>query len=201
MEENKASIKVMKDNIVFSNNNLQKEFLEMGEVLFKYKISKAFKGEFVSFKVALGDGFNLDTSTANGLIKVYKLFVDELAWEKEELETIGFDKLKQFAKLKKYMDNKALNIYIEDKKDLPLLELKDEIKVLIDAEKASSLNVKEEFKKTVYDELTGFFNCSKKDLEFKFALLFNETDLSELDNKIREKEEKFIKEVEGNENL
>ena len=116
MEEKQLNAKVMTDNIRYSNVNLQKDFLEMGKGLFKYKVSKAFNGKFENFKTAIGEEFSLDTSTANGLIKIYSFFVEDLAIDEEELKEIGFDKLKQFIKLKKYMDFKALNIYIEENK-------------------------------------------------------------------------------------
>lgn len=193
MEEKQLNAKVMTDNIRYSNVNLQKDFLEMGKGLFEYKVSKAFNGKFENFKTAIGEEFSLDTSTANGLIKIYSFFVEDLAIDEETLKEIGFDKLKQFIKLKKYMDFKALNIYIEENKNLPFLELKSEIKIYIDSQKEIKIDMKEEFKKTIYDKLTGFFNCSKKDLDVKLAFLLHDRDLEELDREILGQEEKALK--------
>ena len=53
--------------------------------------------------------------------------------------------------------------------------------------------MKEEFKKTIYDKLTGFFNCSKKDLDVKLAFLLHDRDLEELDREILGQEEKALK--------
>ena len=75
--------------------------------------------------------------------------------------------------------------------ELPTSELREEIKEIRDRKKEKDKNLKDVFIDQFLEKMVTFFNCSRKELNFKMALFFQDADLDEIKNDIRLKQRKF----------
>lgn len=172
-------------------NTLQENFLNFGELLSNIKQKGTFKVKgYKTFKDFIETEYNISGSFANKMISVYELYVEELDIDEYSLNQIGFERL---CMIKPFVQDEELSIaetWIDEAKEKATPELRESIKK--EKEKTKKAKpFKEVFSDQFVEKLCTFFNCPKKSLMFKFAVFFNDYDLNELKQEIKDKQRKL----------
>ncbi len=184
------------DEKILAVNNLKKSlednFVSLGQLLSEIKRTKLYKYKgFKDFKEFVEKEFNLSGSFANRLIGTYELFIEELDVDEMSVKNIGLDKLNMIKPLLKDTSFQETEDWIKKAAELPTTELREEIKEIRDQKNAKNMNLKDVFIDQFLEKMVTFFNCSRKELNFKMALFFQDADLEEIRNEIRIKQRKF----------
>jgi len=177
-------------------NNLKKSlednFVSLGQLLSEIKRTKLFKFKgFKTFKEFVESEFNLSSTFAARLIGTYELFIEELDVDEMSVKNIGLDKLNMIKPMLKDTSYQETEDWIKRAEELPTSELREEIKEIRDQKKEKDKNLKDVFIDQFLERMVTFFNCSRKELNFKMALFFQDADMDEIKNEIRIKQRKF----------
>jgi hypothetical protein len=177
-------------------NNLKKSlednFVSLGQLLSEIKRTKLFKFKgFKNFKEFVEAEFNLSSTFAARLIGTYELFIEELDVDEMSVKNIGLDKLNMIKPMLKDTNFQETEDWIKKAGELPTSELREEIKEIRDRNKEKDKNLKDVFIDQFLERMVTFFNCSRKELNFKMALYFQDADMDEIKNEIRIKQRKF----------
>ena len=166
--------------------------MSLGQLLSEIKRTKLYKYKgFKDFKEFVEKEFNMSGSFANRLIGTYELFIEELDVDEMSVKNIGLDKLNMIKPLLKDTSFQETEDWIKKAAELPTTELREEIKEIRDQKNAKNMNLKDVFIDQFLEKMVTFFNCSRKELNFKMALFFQDADLEEIRNEIRIKQRKF----------
>ena len=169
-DEQFESISRMKDKI-------QENFITFGDILSRIKRNGTFKVKgYKTFKDFIETEYNIASNFANKLIDTYELFVKELDIDEYSLNQIGFDRLNM---IKPFVRDTELSIaenWIEEAKEKSTPELRDLIKEHKEKTKKTR-SYKEIFAEQHLERMCTFFNCSAKELNFKMAIYFQDSDL------------------------
>lgn len=183
------------DKILAVNNlkkTLEDNFVTLGQLLSEIKRTKLFKFKgFKNFKEFVENEFNISSSFANRLIGTYELFIEELDVDEMSVKNIGLDKLNMIKPMLKDTSYEETEDWIKKAEELPTTELREEIKEIRDRKKEKEKNLKDVFIDQYVEKMVTFFNCSRKELNFKLALYFQDADLEEIRNEVRIKQRKF----------
>ncbi|RLC50249.1 MAG: hypothetical protein DRI23_07500 [Candidatus Cloacimonadota bacterium] len=177
-------------------NNLKKSlednFVTLGQLLSEIKRTKLFKFKgFKTFKEFVEKEFNLSSTFAARLIGTYELFIEELDIDEASVKDIGLDKLNMIKPMLKDSSYEETEEWIKKAEELPTTELREEIKEIRDRNKEKDKNLKDVFIDQYLERMVTFFNCSRKELNFKLALYFQDADMDEVRNEIRTRQRKF----------
>jgi ketol-acid reductoisomerase len=175
-------------------NNLKKSlednFLSLAELLSQLKRSNYHKNKgYKNFKEFVEKEFNLTGSFAQKLTGCFQLFVEELAVDEMSVKEIGLDKLQVLKPLLKDSNIQETEDWLEKAQNLPVSELRSEVKDVRSKSKEKTL--KEVFCDQFIEKMVTFFNCSRKELDFKLALYFQDADLETIYKEIRQKQRLF----------
>lgn len=172
-------------------NTLQENFLNFGELLSVIKRKGIYKVKgYKTFKDFIETEYNISGSFANKMISVYELYVEELDIDEFTLNQIGFERLCMIKPLIHDQDPSIAEIWIEEAKEKETPRLRQSIKE--EKEKTKKIKpFKEVFTGQFMEKLCVFFNCSEKSLLFKFAVYFNDYNLNELKQEIKDKQRKL----------
>lgn len=191
----KSTAMTAEDKILAVNNlkkTLEDNFVTLGQLLSEIKRTKLFKFKgFKNFKEFVEKEFNISSSFANRLIGTYELFIEELDVDEMSVKTIGLDKLNMIKPMLKDVSYEETEDWIKKAEELPTSELREEIKEIRDQKKEKDKNLKDVFIDQYVEKMVTFFNCSRKELNFKLALYFQDADLEEIRNEVRIKQRKF----------
>jgi len=157
-------------------NDLEGKFIEMGQLFAHIKAMKLyhFRG-YESFRDYVEQEHNIGLSMANKLIKIQSIFVSDMDQDEETLKEIGMDRLLMIAPLvAKAGDWAEKEDLLQIAGDLPIPELKTELKKRKEAVKAEDTDLKQVFVQQFQERFTSWFNCSVKELQFKLALYFSD---------------------------
>ena len=110
--------------------------------------------------------------------------IDELT-----IKNIGFDKLNMIKSIIKVEDSQICEEWIDKAEDLSASDLAEEIRDYKDKKKETTM--KEIFTSQYLENMVTFFNCSKKELDFKLALYFQNLDLTVVDEVIKLENAKY----------
>ncbi len=164
-------------------NRMQENFIELGQLLSDVKKTKLYKLKgHKNFKEFVEIEYGLPASVANRLIKIHDTFLIKHDIDEHTVKKIGFDKLNIVTPMLKDSDRIEMQDWIDKASDLSPTELKEEIKEI--KEKQKEKNMKEVLTEQVFENLVNFFNCSKKELNYKLAVYFQDRDLEDVRNEI-----------------
>jgi len=164
------------DAVYKLRNDLEGKFIEMGQLLAHIKQSKLFRLKgYESFRDYVEQEHNIGLSMANKLIKIQSIFINDMDQDEETLKDIGMDRLIMIAPLvAKAGDWAEKEELLQMAGDLPIPELKTELKKRKEAVKAEDTDLKQVFVQQFQERFTSWFNCSVKELQFKLALYFSD---------------------------
>lgn len=157
---------------------LEDSFLTLGQLLSEIKRAKLFRLKgYESLKAYLEGEHHFPSALASKLISIYDLFVGELDLDELSIAEIGFERLNLIRPLLKDADWATRDEWITTATNLPLPELRDHIKKHREAQKIDEpQDLKTVFTDQFLERFTTALNCSRKELDFKLALYFQNSD-------------------------
>lgn len=180
-------------------DKLEENFLSLGQLLSEIKRSKLFlyKG-YEKFKDFVEAEYQLSGSLAGKLVGTFDLYVEEMDIDEGEIKQIGFDRLQMIKPLIQKADWKVRDEWVHKAEDMPTKELRDHIKELKKQEKEADLDMKDVYIEQYMEKMISWFNCSRKELNFKLALYFQDADLDEIKKIVKERQRLFELETQTN---
>ena len=169
---------------------LEDDFIALGSLLSEMKRTKAFRMRgYKTFKDFVEGEYGMAGSFASRLIGIHDLFIEELDISESQLTTIGMDKLNIIKPLVKDCPYEETEEWVEKASSLTATELRDEVKDVRDAKKEKTN--KEIFVEQYIERMTTVFNCSRKELDYKLAVFFQDRDLDEVKTEIRTRQRRM----------
>lgn len=179
-------------------NRLEEDFVALGELLSEMKRMRTFKIKgYKNFKEFIESEYNMSNTLAARLIAVYDIYVKDMNMDTETVKEIGMDRLSLIKPLIKDSSFDVQEEWVKQAEELTHQDLKEKIKDIRDKERESSKTLKDVFVEQFLDNMKGYFNCSGKELNYKLALFFQDSDLEKVNDTIRERQRKFEEQVEG----
>ncbi len=181
------------DSIHNLKKTLEENYLMLGQILSDVKRKGSFKIKgYKSFKEFIESEYNMSSTVATKLINNYELFVEELDIDEETVKEIGHDRMNM---VKTFVD-KAENYaeqeeWIETAKAMNTADLKEKIKEIRQTEKENKRSFKDLLIEQYLENMVTYFNCSRKELDFKLALYFQDADLDGIKSMIKERQRRF----------
>lgn len=175
---------------------LEDNFVTLGELLSRIKRKKTYKTKgYKDFKEFIESEFQLSNSFANKLISIYELYIEDLDVDEKSVKDIGLDKLTMIKPLVKDAAYTETEEWLKKAENLTNSKLRDEVKTV--REKKKEKNMKEIFTEQYIERMVTFFNCSRKELDFKLALFFQDKDLEEMMSVIKKRQREFQEQQNG----
>ncbi len=173
-------------------DQLEDNFISLGQLLSEIKRSKLFlfKG-YEKFKDFVEAEYQLSGSLAGKLVGTYDLFIEEMDIDETEVKEIGFDRLQMIKPLMQKADWQLRDEWVHKAEEMPTKELREHIKELKKQDKESDLDLKEVYVDQYMEKMISWFNCSRKELNFKLALYFQDADLDEIKKIVKERQRVF----------
>lgn len=190
-EERFKAIGVLKDR-------LEEDFIALGELLSEMKRMRTFKIKgYLNFREFIESEFNMSNSLASKLISIYDIYIKDMNVDSETVKEIGMDRLNLIKPLIKDSAYEVQEEWLKQAEEMTHQDLREKIKEIRDKERESSKTLKDVLVEQYMDNMKGYFNCSGKELNYKLALFFQDSDLEKVNEVIREKQRKFEEQIEG----
>jgi hypothetical protein len=156
-------------------DKLEENFLILGQLLNNVKRIKYFRFRgYESFKDFVEAEYNMSSAMANKLIRIQRLYIEDMDQDEETLKGIGMDRLLVIAPMMEEADDQGREDLLESAETTPLGELRAELKQM--KKEAAELEPPD-LKKVLVDQwkqtMMERFNCTWSALQFKLALWFN----------------------------
>lgn len=185
------------------HKDIENKFLELGQVFSHIKATKIFRMKgYESFKDWVEGEQHMSHKTANKLIRMHRLYVEEMDMDEETLKGIGFERLITIAPVVEKADWEMRDQLLEMAADQPLPQLYASLKKMKEEAKAEQpQDLKKVLVEQWKEQMCNLFNCSWAEAQFKLALWFSSGDrsdagmLSLLKQEVREAQAKFEREV------
>ena len=183
--------------------DIEEKFLDLGGLYSQIKAGKAYlrKG-YDSFKCWVEQEHNIGVKQANKLIRLYRVFVEDMDQDAETLKEIGFDRLMIIAPIIEKADWNTRDEVFEMAQQLPIEELLRELKKAKDeARKEEPQDLKRVLVDQWKDQMCSVLNCSWQEAQFKLALWFSSGEraeseaLTQMRLDIRDAQAQFEREV------
>lgn len=173
-------------------DQLEDNFISLGQLLSEIKRSKLFlfKG-YEKFKDFVEAEYQLSSSLAGKLVTTFDLFIEEMDIAENEVKEIGFDRLQMIKPFMQKADWKERDEWVHKAEEMPTKDLRDHIKELKKQDKEADLDIKEVYIEQYMEKMISWFNCSRKELNFKLALYFQDADLDEIKKVVKERQRIF----------
>ncbi len=173
-------------------DQLEDNLISLGQLLSEIKRSKLFlfKG-YEKFKDFVEAEYQLSSSLAGKLVSTFDLFIEEMDIAENEVKEIGFDRLQMIKPFMQKADWKERDEWVHKAEEMPTKDLRDHIKELKKQEKEADLDLKEVYIEQYMEKMISWFNCSRKELNFKLALYFQDADLDEIKKVVKERQRIF----------
>ena len=172
--------------------NMEENFVQLGQLLSDIRRTKLFKFKgYKTFKEFVENEFNMSGSFAAKIISNFDLFIRELDVDEHSAKEIGLDKLNMIKPLVKQAEFNEKQDWIKKAQELPTTELREEIKDIRENRKNKDKTMKDVFIEQYLERMVTFFNCNRKDLQFKLALYFQDENLEEMRAIVKDKQRKF----------
>lgn len=183
----------LKNNLMRMRNNLENQFIELGQLLYEIKKSNlhGFFG-YPTFNGFIEDEFNMSGSLVSKLINNYKFYLERIGLDEPSFVNLGLEKLNQLRPILNKADRIEQENWLNKAEQEKTTVLKEEIKEHKDKNKKK--NIKDVFTDQFVEKMVTHFNCTRKELMFKLALFFQEKDLEEVGEYIRNMQDKLRKE-------
>ncbi len=181
-------------------DKLEENFISLGQLLSEIKRSKLFlyKG-YEKFKDFVEAEYQLSGSLAGKLVGTHDLFIEEMDVDEEEVKQIGFDRLNMIKPLIQKADWKLRDEWLHKAEEMPTKDLRDHIKELKKQEKEADVDLKKVYIEQYMEKMISWFNCSRQELNFKLALYFQDADLDEMKQVVKERQRRFEQETQNKE--
>jgi len=171
---------------------METNFVSLGQLLSEMKRYKIYVSRgYKTFNEFVENEFNISSTFASKLISTYDLFIESLDKDEKTVEDIGLDKLnmiKPFVKQAKFIEAEA---WINKAQEMPTSQLREEIKEVREQKAKIKRTMKDVMIDQYIEKMVTFFNCSRKELNFKLALFFQDSDLDQIKDTIRSRQRKF----------
>lgn len=178
--------------------NMEENFVQLGQLLSEIRRTKLFKFKgYKTFKEFVENEFNLSGSFAAKIISNFDLFIRELDVDEYSAKEIGLDKLNMIKPLVKQSEFQEKHDWIKKAQELPTTELRDEIKEIKEQKKNKDKTVKDVLVEQYIERMVTYFNCSRKELNYKLAIYFQDENLDEIKEIINKKQ----RNIEDNDSL
>ena len=115
----------------------------------------------------------------------------EALYVKMDNPSIGLNKLtmiKPFVKESNFIEAQE---WIDKARDMPTAQLREEIKEINDRKKKAKMTMKDVMIDQFIENMVTFFNCNRKELNFKLALYFQDMDLDVVRDVVRTAQHHF----------
>ncbi len=179
-------------------NRLEEDFVALGELLSEMKRMRTFKIKgYKNFKEFIESEYNMSNTLASKLISIYDIYIKDMNIDSETVKEIGMDRLNLIKPLVKDTSYEVQEEWVRQAEEMTHQDLKEKIKEINDKKREDSKTLKDVFVEQFLDNMKGYFNCSGKELNYKMALYFQDSDLEKINEIIREKQRKFEEQVEG----
>jgi hypothetical protein len=180
------------DAVANLKQNMEENFVQLGQLLSDIRRTKLFKFKgYKTFKEFVENEFNMSGSFAAKIISNFDLFIRELDVDEHSAKEIGLDKLNMIKPLVKQSEFNEKQDWIKKAQELPTTELRDEIKEIRENKKNKDKTMKDVFVEQYVERMVTFFNCNRKELNFKLALYFQDENLEEMRSVVKEKQRRF----------
>ncbi len=172
--------------------NMEENFVQLGQLLSDIRRTKLFKFKgYKTFKEFVENEFNMSGSFAAKIISNFDLFIRELDVDEHSAKEIGLDKLNMIKPLVKQSEFNEKQDWIKKAQELPTTELREEIKEIRENKKNKDKTMKDVFIEQYIERMVIFFNCNRKELQYKLALYFQDENLEEMRAIVKDKQRKF----------
>jgi len=173
-------------------DQLEENFISLGQLLSEIRRSKLYlyKG-YENFKDFVETEYQLSGTMAGKLMSIFDLFIEEMDIDEGEVKEIGFDRLQVIKPFMKNADWNVRDEWVHKAEEMPYKELRDHIKEMKQKEKEANVDLKEVYIEQYLEKMIGWFNCSRKELNFKLALYFQDADLDEIKKIVKERQRLF----------
>jgi len=172
--------------------NMEENFVQLGQLLSDIRRTKLFKFKgYKTFKEFVENEFNMSGSFAAKIISNFDLFIRELDVDEHSAKEIGLDKLNMIKPLVKQSEFNEKQDWIKKAQELPTTELREEIKEIRENKKNKDKTMKDVFIEQYVERMVTFFNCNRKELNFKLALYFQDENLEEMRAVVKDKLRKY----------
>ncbi|GAB1468858.1 hypothetical protein MASR2M64_16180 [Candidatus Cloacimonadota bacterium] len=180
-------------------DQLEDNFISLGQLLSEIKRSKLFlfKG-YDKFKDFVEAEYQLSSSLAGRLVSTFDLFIEEMDIDEGEVKEIGFDRLQMIRPMMQKADWQVRDEWVHKAEEMPTKELRDHIKELKKQDKETDLDLKDVYVDQYMEKMVSWFNCSRKELNFKLALYFQDADLDEIKKVVKERQRIFEQTTQTN---
>ncbi len=179
---------------VISNlkKNLEENFVQLGQLLSEMKRAKVFRYKgYDNFKEFIEAEFNISNSLANKIIGNFELFLIELDVDEKSVKQIGLDKLNVIKPMVRNSSFQEVEEWIKEAEELPATKLREKVKEVRERQKSKEKTLKDIFIEQYFEKMIDYFNCGRKELDYKIALYFQEMDLDEVKKIIKSNERKL----------
>ena len=172
--------------------NMEENFVQLGQLLSDIRRTKLFKFKgYKTFKEFVENEFNMSGSFAAKIISNFDLFIRELDVDEQSAKEIGLDKLNMIKPLVKQSEFNEKHNWITKAQEFSTNELREEIKEIRENNKNKDKTMKDVFIEQYIERMVTFFNCNRKELNFKLALYFQDENLEKMRTVVKDKQQKF----------
>jgi len=179
---------------VISNlkKNLEENFVQLGQLLSEMKRAKVFKYKsYDNFKEFIEAEFNISSTLANKIIGNFELFLIELDVDEKSVKQIGLDKLNVIKPMVRNSSYQEVEEWMKEAEELPATKLREKVKEVRERQKSKEKTLKDIFIEQYLGKMIDYFNCGRKELDYKLALYFQEMELDEVKKIIKSNERKL----------
>jgi len=171
---------------------MENNFISLGQLLSEMKRYKIYvQRGYKTFAEFVENEFNMASGMATKLVSTYDLYIENLDKDELEIQSIGLNKLtmiKPFVKESNFIEAQE---WIDKARDMPTAQLREEIKEINDRKKKAKMTMKDVMIDQFIENMVTFFNCNRKELNFKLALYFQDRDLEEVRDVVRTAQHHF----------
>jgi hypothetical protein len=171
---------------------MENNFVSLGQLLSEMKRYKIFVSRgYKTFNEFVENEFNIASTFASKLISTYDLFIESLDKDEKTVSEIGLDKLnmiKPFVKQAKFIEAEA---WINKAQEMPTAQLREEIKEIREQKAKVKRTMKDVMIDQYIEKMVTYFNCGRKELNFKLSLYFQDMDLDQIRDTIRMRQRQF----------
>lgn len=163
------------DAVYKLRDEIETKFIEMGQLFSHIKATKLFRFKgYESFKDYVETEHRIGVKTANKLIRIQVLFVEEMDMDEELLKEIGQDRLLMIAPLVDKAEWGTRDELVKLAADLPIADLKIELKKRKDENKSEQpQDLKQVLVEQFKEKVCNWLNCPWKEAQFKLGLWFS----------------------------
>jgi len=183
---------VIIDEVKRLNYLIEDGMLHIGRHLSELKKMNIYKLKgYSKFSEYVEEELKMASPFVARLIKDYEIWDMKLGIEEDEAIEMGHQNMKIIRSVVDEIDIQDVPKWIDIAKNLPSKEIRAEVSEYKAKKKADAMTIKEILVEQYIEKATDELSCSKKDLDFKLALFFQDIDYEELKQEITKQQHRF----------